>query len=130
LTVSLNPMQGAERLEEYRAGRLQFTFSGWSPDYPDVHTYAEPFGASTGSAAKRVGYVNPAIDELLAQGIAELDEATRKGHYVEIQRILVDDAPFLVLYQTVDRKPSTTKVQGAATHSVYQIQLRYASKTA
>jgi peptide/nickel transport system substrate-binding protein len=130
LTVKLSPLDGATRLQQYREGKLQFTFSGWAPDYPDVHTYADPFGASTGSAAKRVGYVNPAIDELLAQGIAELDPAARAALYLEIQKILIEDAPFLVLYQTVDQKPATAKVQGVATHSVYQLQLRYATKTA
>ncbi|MGD9713238.1 MAG: ABC transporter substrate-binding protein, partial [Thermomicrobiales bacterium] len=44
LTVALNPMDAASRLEEYRAGKLQFTISGWTPDYVDIHTYAEPFG--------------------------------------------------------------------------------------
>lgn len=130
LTVNLSPMPQAERLQAYREGKLQFTFSGWAPDYPDVHTYAEPFGKSDGAAAKRVGYVNPQVDELLAQGIAESDIEARRAIYVEIQKILIDEAPFLVLEQVVDRKPASVTVQGVTTHSVYQIQLRYASKTA
>ncbi len=130
LTVKLAPMPGADRLQQYREGKLQFTFSGWSPDYPDVHTYAEPFGATGGAAAKRVGYSNPRVDELLAQGIAELDPEKRKQIYIELQQILIDDAPFLVLEQPVDRKPATKAVQGVGTHSVYMIQLRNASKSA
>ncbi len=130
LTVNLSPMPQAERLQAYREGKLQFTFSGWAPDYPDVHTYAEPFGKSDGAAAKRVGYVNPQVDELLAQGIAEFDIEARKAIYIEIQKILIDEAPFLVLEQVVDRKPASVAVQGVTTHSVYQLQLRYASKTA
>ena len=130
LTVNLSPMPQAERLQAYRESKLQFTFSGWAPDYPDVHTYAEPFGKSDGAAAKRVGYVNPRVDELLAQGIAEFDIEARKAIYIEIQQILIDEAPFLVLEQIVDRKPASVAVQGVTTHSVYQLQLRYASKSA
>jgi len=54
-------VESQQRLADYRAGNLQFTFSGWAPDYADVHTYAEPFGLSTGVAAKRVHYNNPQV---------------------------------------------------------------------
>ncbi len=130
LTVNLTPMPQADRLQAYREGKLQFTFSGWAPDYPDVHTYAEPFGKTGGAAAKRVGYTNARVDELLAMGISEFDPEARKAIYVEIQQILIEDAAFLVLEQVVDRKPASIAVQGVTTHSIYQIQLRYASKTA
>jgi len=42
---------------------------------------------------------------------------------------MVDAAAFLVLYQPVDQKAATNKVQGVTPHPVYQIQLRFASKT-
>ncbi len=130
LTIKLNPMDQAQRLADFRAGKIAFTFSGWSPDYPDVHTYAEPFATTGGAAARRVAYSNPQADDLLARGIAELDPEKRKQIYVDLQKIMIDDAAFIVLEQPVDRKPATKAVQGVSTHSVYMIQLRNASKTA
>ncbi|MDQ3780933.1 MAG: ABC transporter substrate-binding protein, partial [Chloroflexota bacterium] len=130
LTVTLKPMDGATRLEEYRAGTLQFTVSGWSPDYPDIHTYAEPFGRTDTAAAKRVGYSNPEVDTMLDAGIAEADPAAREEIYVNVLKAIIEDAPFLVLYQPVDQKAASNAVQGVATHSVYMMQLRNASKTA
>jgi peptide/nickel transport system substrate-binding protein len=131
LTVKLNPMDPTQRLADYRAAKLQFTMSDWSPDYPDVHTYAQPFGDSAkGSAAKRVKYLNPQVDTLLSQGIAELDEAKRKDIYVQIQKILEDDAAFLVDFQPNYRSPASAKIQGAATHGIYILQLRNVTKTA
>ena len=130
LTVALNPMDAAKRLEDFRNGKLQFTISGWSPDYPDVHTYAEPFGRTNTAAAKRVGYSNPEVDAALDAGIAETDPAKREQLYVDIQKRLIEDAPFLVLYQPIDQKAASKAVQGAATHSVAMIQLRGVSKTA
>lgn len=129
LTVALNPMDPAVRLEDYRAGKLQFTVSGWTPDYPDIHTYAEPFGRTDTAAAKRVGYSNPKVDAGLDAGIAELDQEKRAAIYAEVLSLIIEDAPFLVLYQPVDQKPASAKVQGVATHSVYQLYLRNASKT-
>ena len=130
LTVELNPQDPAKRLEDYRAGKLQFTIGNWTPDYPDIHTYAEPFGRTGVAAAKRVGYSNPQVDQGLDQGIAEADVEKRKEIYVSVLKQIIEDAPFLVLYQPVDRKPANKAVQGVMTHSVYQIQLRYASKSA
>jgi peptide/nickel transport system substrate-binding protein len=130
LTVALNPMDPASRLEDYRAGKLQFTVSGWTPDYPDIHTYAEPFGRTDTAAAKRVGYSNPEVDALLDAGIAEVDPEARKAIYIDVLSQIIEDAPFLVLYQPVDQKPAVATVQDVATHSVYQLYLRNASKSA
>src|SRR6185312_7008488 len=117
-----NPQDPTQRLADYRAAKLQFTMSDWSPDYPDVHTYADPFGNSTGAAAKRVKYNNPQVDALLKQGIAELDETKRKDIYVQIEKILQDDAAFLVEFQPNYRSPASVKVQGAQTHGTYILQ--------
>jgi ABC-type transport system substrate-binding protein len=130
LTVKLQPMDPTQRLADYRAAKLQFTMSDWSPDYPDVHTYADPFGRTGGAAAKRVNYSDPQVDQLLDQGIAELDPAKRKDIYVQIQKILIDDAAFLVDFQPNYRSPASSKVQGAQTHGIYILQLRNVTKTA
>jgi peptide/nickel transport system substrate-binding protein len=130
LTVTLNPMDAATRLEEYRAGKLQFTVSPWTPDYADIHTYAEPFGRTDTAAAKRVGYSNPEVDQMLDAGIAEADPEKRSAIYQEILSTIIADAPFLVLYQPIDRKPASKAVQGVTTHSVYMLNLRNASKSA
>jgi len=130
VTVTLEPMDGATRLEEYRAGNLQFTISGWTPDFPDIHSYAEPFGRTDTAAAKRVGYSNPQVDEWLDQGIAEADPTAREALYVNVLTALIEDAPFLVLYQPTDQKAATKAVQGVQTHSIYMLQLRNASKSA
>jgi peptide/nickel transport system substrate-binding protein len=128
VTVTLTPMDSNQRLQDYRDGKLQFTMSDWSPDYADVHTYADPFGRTGGAAAKRVGYSNPEVDKLLEEGIAEADVAARTEDYVKIQEILLDAAAFLVDFQPNYVVPASAAVQGVAPHGVYIVQLRYATK--
>jgi peptide/nickel transport system substrate-binding protein len=130
VTLTLTPMESNQRLADYRAGKLQFTMSDWSPDYADVHTYAFPFGVTDGAAAKRVFYENPDNDALLEKGIAELDVETRTQIYVDIQRNLVEDAPFIVEFQPNYVLPASAAVQNVAPHGIYIIQLRYATKEA
>jgi peptide/nickel transport system substrate-binding protein len=124
----LTPMDSNQRLQDYRDGKLQFTMSDWSPDYADVHTYADPFGRTGGAAAKRVGYSNPEVDKLLEEGIAEADVAARTEDYVKIQEILLDAAAFLVDFQPNYLVPASAAVQDVAPHGVYIVQLRYATK--
>jgi peptide/nickel transport system substrate-binding protein len=130
VTVKLLPMDPTQRLADYRAAKLQFTMSDWSPDYADVHTYAQPFGATTGAAAKRVVYSNPEVDELLEQGIAQTDEAEREATYVQIQEILQDDSAFIVDFQPNYIVPAAASITGAAPHGVYIVQLRNATREA
>jgi peptide/nickel transport system substrate-binding protein len=128
VTVKLLPMDPTQRLADYRAAKLQFTMSDWSPDYADVHTYAQPFGATGGAAAKRVAYSNPEVDKLLDEGIAQTDEAQREATYVKIQEILQDDSAFIVEFQPNYVVPAVASIKGAAPHGIYIVQLRYATR--
>ena len=119
LKVEIVPVEPQQRLADYRAAKLQFTISSWSPDYADVHTYAEPFGKSTGAAAKRVKYNNPEVDNLLAQGLQETDVAKRSDIYVKIQNQLMEDAAFLVLDQPKAQIVMQKSVTGYVYHPVY-----------
>jgi ABC-type transport system substrate-binding protein len=129
LKLKLTPLPGTERIAKYRGADFVSTFSEWTPDYPDVDSYAGPFARGGTAAAKRVGYDDPETTKLLDQGLAETDPAKRTEIYVEVQKRMIDAAAFLSVYQPVDQKPASKKVQGVTTHPVYQIQLRYASKT-
>lgn len=128
VTVALTPMDSNQRLQDFREGKLQFTMSDWSPDYADVHAYADPFGRTGGAAANRVGYSDPAVDALLEEGIAEQDPEARLEDYIELQEILLDAAAFLVEFQPNYVVPASASLQGVAPHGVYIVQLRYASK--
>lgn len=122
-------MPSTERLAAYRAQDFQATLSPWSADYPDVDTFARPFGQTDTGAAGRVGYSDPEVDELLEQGISELDPEARTQVYVQIQQALIEAAPYIILYQPSLQRAARAAVQGVTTHSVYMMNLRNASKT-
>ena len=129
VTIKLSPLPGNDRVGKYRAGEFQATISPWSPDYPDVDTYATPFFQTDTAAAKRVSFSNPEVDGLLKQGLAETDPAKRDAIYLQIQQLVLPDIPYIVLYQPVFRKPASVKVEGVTVHPIYMMNLRGASKT-
>ena len=130
LTIKLLPMDPAQGLADYRNGKIQFRMSDWSPDFPDVHTYAQPFGHTGGAAAKRVHFSDPNVDALLDAGIKEQDPDKRKQDYIDAQRLIQDACAFVVEFQPNYRSPASAAVQGVQVHGVYILQLRFASKTA
>ncbi|MEZ4532803.1 MAG: ABC transporter substrate-binding protein [Thermomicrobiales bacterium] len=127
--VVLAPLPGTERIGNYRNKDFQATISPWTPDYPDVDTYATPFFRSETAAAARVGYSNPEVDALLDQGLAETDPAKREEIYLQIQQLVLPDTPYVVLYQPIDRKPANVAVQDVTVHPMYILNLRNGSKT-
>lgn len=69
--------------------------NGGNPD-PDNMFYR--YWYSTGNLNKVAAYSDPAIDKLLDQGRATTDSAQRKQIYDQIQKMLVDAAPWVWLY--------------------------------
>jgi peptide/nickel transport system substrate-binding protein len=53
----------------------------------------------TNSSTNTVGYSNPHVDELLAKAAAIYDQEQRRPLYMQIQQIVVDDAPYVYLWQ-------------------------------
>ena len=45
-------------------------------------------------------YSNPQVDTILKQALSELDQEKRKQLYIQMQNIVVDDAPSIILYFT------------------------------
>jgi peptide/nickel transport system substrate-binding protein len=53
----------------------------------------------TNGSANTIGYSNPRVDELLAEAAALYDREQRRPLYQQVQQIVVDDAPFVYLWQ-------------------------------
>lgn len=66
----------------------------------------------TGAGGNTTGYSNPKVDELIAQGIAETDQAKRADIYHEIQTILLEDLPWIDLFVANQYEAMKTYVKG------------------
>jgi ABC-type transport system substrate-binding protein len=66
----------------------------------------------TGSSANITGYSNPALDELIAQADAELDEAARCALYTQIDQTLSQEAIFLAPFRGTSTWFFKPKVRG------------------
>jgi peptide/nickel transport system substrate-binding protein len=76
----------------------------------DPNEVADNF--KTGSSGNLCSYSNPRMDELIDQGIAETDVAARTEIYLEIQRILLEDLPWINLFVANQYEAMKTYVKG------------------
>jgi peptide/nickel transport system substrate-binding protein/oligopeptide transport system substrate-binding protein len=75
-------------------GQFNLWTKGWGMGLPDPSELTASL-IGTDAPSNFGGYGNPQIDELAAQAIAETDRDARAELYREMERILVEDAPFV-----------------------------------
>jgi oligopeptide transport system substrate-binding protein len=80
-----------EMLEQ---GKLSVFRLAWYADIPDPHNFLWPLLHST-SPTNRTFYRNPEVDRLLDDASRELDDAQRVAMYREVERITIEDAPWI-----------------------------------
>ncbi len=84
--------------DEYDISMRPYTMSSGDPD--DFMTYwARPEGIFNSKYS--ISYKDDQIEALIDQAVSEVDQATRKAYYGEIQAILIEQTPFTPIYHEV-----------------------------
>jgi len=99
-------------LKEMVASKLTLYIIGWLADYPDPHNFVQPFMHSAGAFSAWQGYSNPTVDNLIMQGISEIDPAKRQQIYYQLQQIYHDDVPSVPIDQALGRHYERDWVHG------------------
>lgn len=95
-------------------GTYDATLQGFGGNI-DPHDYLfEAF--REGGGRNVMGYVNPRIDQLLADGLRVTDRAERKAIYDELQTILVEDSPQVFIWNQKQSEAHQAYVKGFYHH--------------
>jgi oligopeptide transport system substrate-binding protein len=92
-------------------GKLPMFRLAWYADIPDSDNVLSPLLHST-SPTNRTFYRNPLVDQLLEQARKRFDEAQRIALYREVERLVMDDAPWIALQHDVSEYLYEPYVQG------------------
>ncbi len=96
INADIRTLEWGTWLEEEGSGNYDMYLCGWLGNIdPDDFYYAQHH---TDQIFNFTGYSNPELDELLDAGRVETDEATRKDIYNQVQQIIIDEAPYVYLY--------------------------------
>ncbi|WP_374627858.1 ABC transporter substrate-binding protein, partial [Devosia sp.] len=119
--VNIVSSEMAPMLTKYRAREHQALMVYWGPDYMDPHTNADGFvtntdntDAATGGKplAWRNSWDSPELTAMTATAAKERDEATRKQMYIDLQKKVLDDGPYIIMFQSTSQRAERANVEG------------------
>ena len=108
--VQVNDVESATAWPNLDKGIYPTFLLNWYPDFYDADTFIQPFmeckqgspEAGCEAGANRAFYYSDRANELIEQQRAETDPDARGEYFVELQDILVEDVPYIPLWQNKD----------------------------
>jgi peptide/nickel transport system substrate-binding protein len=139
--VTVSNAEAATLWENVEKGAYNSVLSNWYPDYFDPENFVQPFltcdkGSATTlcetGATQSNGsfYYSEKANQLVAQQNAEQDATKRDGIFAELQKLMVDDVPYIPLWQTKDYVFTTAEVSDVAIEPNQQFLLWQIAKGA
>jgi peptide/nickel transport system substrate-binding protein len=128
IKATLEPKEFSVVVPEYRSGKVPMIIAEWTPDFLDPDPWADAFYRKGGPATKRVAYDNPRVNELIATAKKEMDPKRRAGLYQEIQRIALEDVPYVPLAQPKVYVGLNPAIKGYAIHPIWFVTLAKLSR--
>jgi ABC-type transport system substrate-binding protein len=99
--VTVEQLEPTSFFFEVREHHGQIISLGWGADYPDPENFLDVLYHSEGQ--QNLGhYSNPEVDELLEQARVETDVEARLALYHQIEQMIIDDAPDILVHQGQD----------------------------
>jgi oligopeptide transport system substrate-binding protein len=80
--------------------QTQIFESGWIADYPDEQDFLQLFYGKNAPALglNLAAYVNPEFDKLYEQAAVMQDSSVRRNLYLQMQKIVMEDCPWLIQF--------------------------------
>jgi peptide/nickel transport system substrate-binding protein len=114
----------------YRARKHEIILARWSPDYVDPHSNADAFAHNpdnrleaklTGVLAWRNAWADDAANALTVKARNERDVEARKTQYLELQKMLQEAGPFVIMFQQNEQVARQTNVEGFVSGSNFDL---------
>jgi peptide/nickel transport system substrate-binding protein len=101
IDVKLEKIAQAAYRERLGKGEFEIAVGNWSPDFADPYMFMNFWFDSKkqGMAGNRAFYSNSKVDTLIRTAASETVQAERVKLYKQAQDIVVQEAPYVLLYQ-------------------------------
>lgn len=116
IKVNLNKVAYATMREMLDSGKFDLALGVWSPDYADPSMFMNYWfdSKNQGLSGNRAFYVNNNVDDIVRKATSINDKTERENLYKKAQDIVIDDAPYVYLYQKDFVLPISKNVKGFA----------------
>ncbi|MBL7777645.1 MAG: ABC transporter substrate-binding protein [Chitinophagales bacterium] len=111
IEVEITQVVWAQHTNNVETGKVNFWRFGWVADYPDPINFLSLFyGKNVPATMEQASYGNPtryknaAYDALLEKAMNTTNDAERNKLYVQLDQMIVDDAPVLLITHSMNRR--------------------------
>jgi peptide/nickel transport system substrate-binding protein len=120
IKVSIVPGEQKQVITKYRARNHEIVLLYWSPDYMDPHSNADTFSRNPDNAddaqskplAWRNSWEIPELTQMTDAAVRERDAEKRKEMYLELQKLVQADSPFVIMFQNTEQVARRANVAG------------------
>ncbi len=120
IEVDVKQLRSAEVLGIYRGQKHHMVIARWGADYPDPDNLAKAFADFDSRVlALRNQWDNP-VKQLVKQAVQEQDRAKREAMYKEIQRVVLDDGPYVIFAYPLRQIAMRANVKGFDPSPLYE----------
>ncbi len=114
LDVKIQFKEWHDFLENYQWNpkkEMTFLWNAFNPPM-DPDMLGRRWHSKSGPRANQTRYNNPKVDELFAKGKATIDRNKRVKIYHEMQRIIANDVPMILLYYPIEIAVANKRLKG------------------
>ncbi len=100
ITLKLDVQQAAQQRQMMRNYQLPFFRGSWIADYPDAENYLSLFYSKNFQpvGSNYTHYQNSTFDQIFEKSQQIIDEKERNNYYTQLDSLLMEDAPVVVLF--------------------------------
>ncbi|MCX6278399.1 MAG: ABC transporter substrate-binding protein, partial [Bacteroidetes bacterium] len=118
-------------MKEMKAeGKLPFFRASWIADYPDAENYLSLF-CSRNFCPQGPNYThfkNPDFDRLYEKSLVTVNDSIRYLYYRQMERIMMDEAPVIILYYDQVLRFVRKNIQGLGSNPMNLLNLKHVRK--
>jgi peptide/nickel transport system substrate-binding protein len=129
--IRLDVHQAGSMREMLAQAKLEFFRASWIADYPDAENYLSLFYSKnfSPSGPNYTHFSDPVFDKLYEDSQKELNDSLRIGMYTEMDRIIVENAPVVVLYYDQVLRFRAKNVVGLGSNAMNLLTLKFVRKS-
>ncbi len=130
ITIRLEVNQGAAHREMVAKQKLAFFRGSWIADYADAENYLSLFySPNQAPAGPNYTYYNsPAFDNLYRQASRTVNDSVRYRLYREMDNLVMEDAPVVVLYYDQVVRLCSNETEGLGMNAMNLLSLKRVRK--
>ncbi|HEV8340239.1 MAG TPA: ABC transporter substrate-binding protein [bacterium] len=112
ITVDVQVLRSADVLGIYRGRTHHMTIARWGADYPDPDNLAKAFADFDSRVLAWRNQWDHPVKRVVQQAVQESDRAKREALYKEIQKVVLEEGPYVIFAYPLRQIAMRTNVKG------------------